>query len=302
MSEQFKLYNGVERGGEWYNYSVVKPLQCGGLGMLEGQNKTGAAKLFNLIKNSVDCLYTGAGKELPLEKPEDFLQLAVIDCWKIGYEQIKLTTKDNYPIIPENFFCPRCSLPGKENYTRVEESWQKLIEEGMIDEYFAEEPDSSFWVDLPDPIEIESLRNVAEGQYHEIRIRQLLLGDMIRIHKDQRALESEANMIYACIDACLVEIKGMSAKDFNIVKRSPGDYFSQKHIMTVENTEKIQDVTEVNLLGVDPGDRSIICKTCGEEIGGELDHTNFFQLLLRRKSSPVGKKTRKGISSGTIPA
>jgi rubredoxin len=302
MSEQFRLYHGVERGGEWYNFAVVKPLQGGGLVMLEGQNKTGAAKLFNLIKNSVDCLYTGAGKELPLETTEDYLQLAVIDCWKIGFEQIKLATKESHPIVPENFFCPTCSLPGKENYTKVEESWQKLIDDGMIDEYFADEPDNTFWIDLPNPIVVDGLRNVAEGEFHKIKLRHLLLGDMIRIHKDAQALENEANMIYATLDCCIIEVEKMAQKDFNILKRSPGDYFSKKYIITPDNMERIQDVTEANLLGIDAIDRSVICNNCGEEIGGGLDFTNFFQPLLRRKSSRKGRKARKGMTSGIIQA
>src|SRR4030042_5943677 len=112
---KFRLYCGLFRNGEWFNYCEVKPLKGGALALLEGQDKSGAARLLNLMKGSFSHLFTEEGKEFEC-KENDFLDLKVIDTWKIGYEQIKLATGNDYPIITENFFCPRCSKPETEHY------------------------------------------------------------------------------------------------------------------------------------------------------------------------------------------
>ena len=47
---RFRLYCGMVRNNEWYNYTEVQPLQGGVLAMLDGAEMTGAARILNLVK------------------------------------------------------------------------------------------------------------------------------------------------------------------------------------------------------------------------------------------------------------
>jgi hypothetical protein len=280
--ERFRLYCGLVRNGSWYNYAEVHPLTGGVLAMLDGGEKTGAARLLNLMKGSVKSFFTEDGQEYILQS-SDYEDIKVMDSWKIGYEEIKLKTGETHPIIPESFLCTRCSLPRREQYTNVNESWQSLIEAGMIDEIFLDSPNDTYEVTLPDPIEIQSMKTVAGGTFDTIVMRHATIGDMLRVHRSPEAMSSEANMICAMWDATIVEVKGMSQKDFNILKRNPAQSFSKKYFNTDANQEAIEEAQEINNVGLSAKYRIIYCQNCGNEIREGLDYTNFFSLLLPKK-------------------
>jgi hypothetical protein len=282
--ERFRLYCGLVRNGFWYNHAEVHPLTGGVLAMLDGAEKTGAAKLLNLIKGSMTEIYSEDGESYAL-KPSDYEDIKMLDSWKIGYEQIKLKTGETHPIIPESFLCTRCSLPRREQYTNVEVSWQELIDKGLIDEVFLDTPQFTYEVKLPDPIEIQTMKTIAGGKFDTIVMQHLSLGDVLKIHRNQEAMSSEANMIFASWDAAIIEVKGMSERDFNLIKRNPGQSFSKKYFSTDANQEAIEIAQDRNSVGIIADDRVVYCKNCGNEIREGLDYTNFFSLLLPKRSS-----------------
>lgn len=281
---KFRLYVGLIRDGKWFNYAEAHQVKGGTLTMLDSGDKSGAGRLLTLIKGSCSTLYTDEGEDYEL-KSNDYLDLKISDAWKIGYEEIKLVKGEEYPVIQENFFCEVCSKIRSERYTPVDESWQQLIDDGLIDEIYIDDKDCTFEVDLPDPIEIQANRTVAGGSFNKIIMAPVTIGDVIKIHKNSEAMATEANMIYASWDASIVEIPGLSARELNIIKRIPDSFFTKTYITTQANREAIEDAIDKNTAGIDASDRRVSCKFCGAEIGGYLDFTNFFSPLLPRKSS-----------------
>lgn len=282
----FRLYCGLMRDGDWFNYAEIVPLEGGVLAMLDGTDKTGAARLLNLMRGSVKKLYTEDRKEYEM-KQEDYNDLYLPDTWKIGYEQIKNTTRNDYPIIPENFFCDVCSSPHNERFTKVEESWQKLIEDGLIDEKFLDNYEDVFYeVELPNPITVEPNKTIIGGDFYKLKLRQLRISDMAKIHRNREALENSALMVYLTWEASIVDVIGLNERDFNVIKRIPNGNFVQKYIAYCnENIDALRDAIDENSVGIIPDDREVVCKYCGAPIGGGLDFTNFFLPLLPKKSN-----------------
>lgn len=281
---RFRLYCGISRDGKWLNHTEVEPLQGGVLAMLDSAEKSGAARLMNLMKGSVKTLYTEDGEEYQM-KPSDYDDIAVADTWKIGYEAIKLRTGEEYPVIPEAFYCEQCSRPKMEKYTKVNESWQKLIEDGIIDEIFLQNPDITFDVELAEPIVIPAGKTFGGGTYEVLVMKHMSLGDMLRIHRNQEALANEASMIRASWDATIVKIKGMNEADFNRIMKIPGQSFSKKYLTSEANQNAIEKAMDDNVVGLDAWRRVVYCENCGNELRGELDFTNFFSPLLPKKSN-----------------
>jgi hypothetical protein len=184
----------------------------------------------------------------------------------------------------ENFYCPRCSRPKYERYTEVKESWQTLIDKGLILEFYLQDKDATFKVSLPDPITIESGRMTAGGEFSELVMQPIALSDMLKIQKDPNAMATEANMTYATWDKMIVKIPGIAEKDFNILKMLDDTYFTKKYVTSQKNHEAIVQAENDNLLGIDAFKRSVMCSNCGAEIGGYLDFTNFFLPLLPKRS------------------
>jgi hypothetical protein len=279
---KFQLYCGIVRGNKWYNFAEVKPLTGGVIAMLDGAEKTGAARLLNLVKGSVSSFFTEEGDEFSL-KQNDYEDIKVVDTWKVGYESIKLKTGATHPIIPESFYCNRCSRPKAEQYTDINESWQTLIDQGLIDEIFLKNSDMTFDVELPNPIEIQANKTMAGGTFKTIIMQHISIGDMLKIHRSQWAMSSEANMIRAIWDASIVKIPGMSDVDFNRIKRIPEKSFTGTYLNTQANQDAIEEVMSENVVGIDAKDRVVYCKNCGNEIRDGLDYTNFFFPLLPKK-------------------
>lgn len=284
---KFRLYIGFVRNSQWYNYTEVHPIKGGSLSILDTGDKTGAARFLKLIKGSIDTVYTESGEAYDL-KEGDYLDIYSEDAWKIGYEAIKIRTGTEYPIIQENFFCPTCSSLNNERYTLVNESWQELIDKGLIDEYYAESPECEFKVEFPIPIVVEPSRMLVGGEFNELIMKPLTLRQMLDIHKNQLAMETEANLIYASWDAKIIKVPGLSDKDLNILKRTPESFFTKKYIVDQENYDAIIEAETKNGYGIDATDRKVYCKKCGNSVFkdnrgkeiGFLDQTNFFSPLL----------------------
>lgn len=279
---RIRLYSGIVREGKWYNHAEIEKLDGGGLTLLKGADRTGAARVLNLIKGSIKSVYTEGDEEYVL-KSNDYKDFKAVDSWKIGYEQIKLFSKEKYPAFLENFFCGTCSSPGREIYTEVKESWEKLIEEGYVSEYFQEDKEFFTEIKLPVPFVVEAERTIVGGAFDTLRVEPLSIGDMLQIHHDTKAMKDDASQIYATWDASIVEVKGMSSQELNILKRNPKSFFSEKYLNDPENIQTLIDSFEDIRLGMDATGRRISCRNCGAEVGGRLDFTNFFSPFLQKK-------------------
>lgn len=280
---RFQLYSGLVRDKKWYNFAEIERLQGGSLTLLKGGDKTGAARILNLLKGSLKKLYTENDEEYELTE-KDYRDIKTIDTWKIGYEQIKLFTGEKYPVFEENFLCTTCSRPGREFYTKVNESWEKLIEEGFVVEHFQQEPDEKITVKLPKPFVVEGERTVVGGTFDEIVLSPMTVGDMLQIHHDTNSMKDDASEVYAIWDVSIVEVKGMNPRDLVLLKRMPDKFFSETYLNDPENQQAIIDKFENMRLGFDAVGRRISCRNCGEEVGRRLDFTNFFSPLLEKSS------------------
>ncbi len=281
-----RLYVGLVRDGKWFNYVNMEEILGGGLAVLDGADKSGAARLLNLIRHAVKTLSTSNGEEYILQE-KDYLALKHEDCWKIGLECMKQFTGLNNPKFEEYFYCKVCSRQGLERYTKVEESWFDLIEKGWVDEHFLDNPEEiSYWTELPVGIEIEGGRAYQGGHYTRIRRESLSIGALISLASIQEAQQSEAHTLYHTWDAQITEIDGMSERDFNsLVKRNQRDSFTKKYLMHNDDLEAMANEENQSKIGIDASFRPVQCENCHTNIGGYLDFSNFFQLLLPRKSS-----------------
>jgi len=293
----FQLYCGLVRDGKWYNYAEVVPIEGGVLSIMDGLDKSGAGYMLKVVEGSVKTLSTKDGETLDL-RPEDYQDLKGKDGWKISEEAAKLFLGKNDIISNEHFFCPRCSSSKNEKYTQINESWQKLVEKGFIDENFLKDPSEFRWeTELPTPIEIKPLQgHVTGGTYTRIVREILSIGQMIRLSKDNWAAQTEANMLCATWDAEIVEVVGLSERELNILKRNNQENFSKKYLKDQSNIEAM--LNSERKIGYDAEFRRVMCKHCRAEIGGYLDFSNFFSFLSPKKSnqsaSSVGKTNRSG--------
>lgn len=277
----FQLYIGLVRGNDWYNHATVGTIRGGSLAVLDSADRKGTSRLLNLIKGSCKSLFTEDGKELVL-KDSDYHDLKVEDSWKIALESICEFTGQEFPMIEEHFFCKTCSSPGNERYTETNESWNKLIEDGFIDEHFLDKPDCSWKTELPVGFKIEANRLMQGGDFNKIVREPITLGQMIKLQNIPTLMNSEASLTYAVWDAQIKSIDGMDKRDLNIhVKRDPKDSFCRKHLIDNADIEAMDDQPPI---GIDAKFRQVSCKFCNTEIGGYLDFTNFFSFLSVKKS------------------
>lgn len=279
---KYRLYAGLVRHSVWYNYAErvgLDDFKGGSLAVLDGQDKSGAAKLINLAKGTVKKLYSEDGQEYEL-LDSDYETFTDADGFKIAMEAMRLITGEDYPVFDEYFFCQRCSTLKNEKYTHVRESWFDLIEQGFIDEIYLDDPDSSWVTELPHGVEIEGL---AQGTYKKIKRDLLTLGDMAIIQNTPECMETESNLIRAYWDMQIKEIQGLSPKEFNIyVKRSLKDSFSKRFIVNQKDINTMSN--SYKKIGLDTRYRSVRCQYCHYEIGGEVDFTNFLGFLFPKKS------------------
>ena len=128
-----KLYGGLKINDKWFNHVIVEPLKGGAIALIDGVDKSGAARLLNLIKSTVTKLYTENGEEYLL-KENDYTKLPYADAWKIALQYIKDFSGEGS--FTEHHFCNICSSPGSERYTEITENWNELIEVGYIEEIY----------------------------------------------------------------------------------------------------------------------------------------------------------------------
>lgn len=280
----FKLYAGMKINDVWYKKTEIDNIKGGVQALIDVPNKSGVSRLLSLIKAGVKKLFSDNDDEYILED-KDYLNIIMEDAWKIGYEIMKYLKRTDKLIFSEYFFCDVCSNIGTERYTQVNECWDTLIDDFIIDEYYLDNYDDLFFETvLPNGIEIETNKSFQGGVFNKIVRKPLTLGDLIGL-PDHR---TEADLICNIWDKQIVSICGMDDRMFQIyVKRSQKDSFTKKYIVFQDDMEEMMSS---NLqLGWDAQHREVKCQYCGNEIGGTLDFSNFFSPLLVKKSNQIGR-------------
>ena len=291
-----RLYCGIVIEGKWYNHFTLKKIKGGTLAILDGADKSGAAKLLNIVKGAIDKLYTAdGGSELELNDSQ-FLELKMADGWKIALEVIKMMKNEEYPKMRENFFCPTCSTPKNERYTELNESWHKLIEDGIIEEHFIDKPeDLGFWVELPIGLEIPAIGSkFLGGTFKKVKRETISFKDALRMSNTPSVMDSESRAVYAHWDLEIVAIEGIDQANINrMIKNNIADSFTQKYLTEQEDIDEMRD--SVVKIGLAAEDRPVSCKFCHSQIGGYLDFTNFFAFLFPKKSTQRGTISNVGM-------
>lgn len=284
-----QLYMGQVHNGKWFNHTEIEEIKGGSLAVLDSEDRSGSARLFNLVNSAVKSLYSAENEKYEMS-PKDYEDLKVEDCWKVAMEVMKAFRGTPYPVIEEYFHCPICSRSGRDRYTQIAESWHKLIEDGIVDENYAERKDPSWWTTLPRGIEIQGTKSFPGGTFRRIRRESITIGELIRIQNTPSLTSNESNLINAVWDCEIKEIEGMNEKDLNIyVKRNIKDGFCKKYLIHQEDIETM--AAEGTKYGLDATNREVRCKYCHHDIGGYLDFTNFFSFLFPKRSG----RGRKGL-------
>lgn len=281
-----QLYVGLKRNNKWYRNTEIQDIDGGGLAVLDGADKSGAARLLNLMKKSIKYLTNDADERYELNEV-DYFDLYVVDAWKIARHAMKKINNLEILKIVEFFYCPVCSHVGNEKYTKTEEDWDDLIEKGELFEYYLkDDEDPYYYCELQNGFTIQQDRVFSGGTFYKIKRELLTIGKMIKLEKNKWSSESEANMIFSIWDATIVEIPGMAPRDFDLlVRRNPMNSFCKTYIKSQADQDAMKESEDSFKIGLDAALRSIMCKHCHEEIGGYLDFTNFFQSLLPKSST-----------------
>jgi hypothetical protein len=282
----FRLYGGIERNGKWYNHAELEKLTGTTLAMLDLPDQTSVALLLNIIKNCLKKVFTASGEAFELRE-SDYLDIFFNDAWRICYELMKVVNHNEHTVIPEYFMCPRCSKMGDERYTKVEECWQDLIDKGLMDEHFFESFEQvRMPIKLAHGLEIPDIGNMKGGLFKEIVMTPRTIGEVLDVVHTPGCLENHARMVFAMWDIGIKEVKGLSMKELNILKRNLADSFTKKYITSNDDLDILNDA--IPKFGIDASPRRVNCKVCGGQIGGFLDFTNFFDFLFSRKSNRKG--------------
>lgn len=277
MSEIYRLYIGLVENGEWYNYAQNKEIQGGVLSLLDTRNDSISERIKLLTENSLDCLYKGPDGEGELKVTKEIVQrLKLDDAWKVSMEARKDFLGTDKPIIKESFLCHQCSVRGSEKYTTVEESWDELIDKGVMDEIYLDSSDCSRKTVLPVGIKISGTKIVANGVYTTLTREPLTLGQFHKISQIEEIMSNKALFLGATWDAQVKEIEGMSDRDLNVLKRNKKEPFTKKYLISKDDIDAMVDTFQI---GIDPKFRTVTCRNCQSEIGGGLDFTNFFDFI-----------------------
>lgn len=285
MNDKIRLYIGLVVNGEWYNYVKIEELQGGMIAMLDTADKTATGRLRGLVEQTVKYLYTDpeAGEEKELEMQNShYNDFKLDDAWKVALEIQKQFSGEEYPEFEEFFFCPVCSTQGRERYTKVKESWAKMIENGLIDEVYCDSPDCSEVVNLEHGIVIKDNKLVTHGKFSVFIVEPITISELQKITKNDFIVDNEALLLCAIWDTKIKAIEGLTSKDLNILKRSIKDPFTKKYLL---NKDDVEIMTNVTSYGMDADFRSVSCRYCHNEIGGGLDFTNFFEFAFPSRSN-----------------
>ena len=282
MNDKFKLYAGIERNDKWFNVASLDHLKGGVIALLDSDDRSTVGRMRTLIERCLSVLHDEDGNEHKMEKA-DYGDLCMDDGWKILLELQKQFLNQKYPEFTESFFCFNCSKQGLERYTTVKESWHKLIEDGIIDEIYHEDSDRGVEIQLPIGMEIE-IKGVTQGVYKDIVMEPITIAEMQKLVKIQTLTENEGLMLCAIWDTRIKEIKGLTQRELNILKRNPRDAFTRKYLVSKEDVEALSSDDRLSI-GMQPQYRTVSCDYCYTEIGGGLDFTNFFDFIVPKKSS-----------------
>ncbi len=283
MSDMFRLYAGMDINEEWYNHTKTDEIKGGIIALLDSEDRSSTGRLRTLVEGTVKSLFTADGKEYEMTKG-DYANIKIDDAWKIALELQKQFLNEEYPIMTESFFCAKCSRRNEERYTTIKTSWQKLIEDGIIDEVYLDSSDCRVMIELPVGLNINDSKAVTNGVYKEIFVEPLTLGELQKLVKIPALMENEGLMLCGIWDTKIKEIKGLSGRDLNILKRNPRDSFTRRYLIAKEDIDEMTD-NKKSRLGLNAEFRSVSCQYCNNEIGGGLDYTNFFDFIVPKKLS-----------------
>lgn len=286
----FRLYGGLVREGVWYNHAKLVDVIKGGMFAILGgrNNDTGADKILKLIKASVKKIYTEDGQEYELQE-KDYVDFLMCEGFKIGMEVMKKLLNTKYPKFKEYFFCPRCSTEGNQRYTEVCESWDELIEKGLIDENFIEDPkDLEFTVELPVGITLPDSAKYQSGTFNKLTRRHITIEKQIEINDTPECVGDYSRQLQAKWDQEIIAIEGVSEQTLNHYKRRLSDSFCDRFLIHQDDIAAM--VNASMRLGIDATDRKIKCSNCNHLIGGDVDFTNFFSFLLPGKMNPASQQ------------
>ncbi len=281
MSKSFRLYVGLVRGGVWYNYTELGDLKGAALALDDSRDATGIGRYKNLLKHLIKELLTEGGGERYELQDHDYDDIKFADSMKIGLMAAHHFSVDS--AFDEFFPCPACSSGLRMSNTKRRESWLKLIADADIDEHYLETEDCSWQTDLPCGIIIEDAGSNNDGTYKRVRREPVTIGEIVKISHNENMNKTEGMLECAKWDAEIKEIEGLDPTALKRLKRNPAQSFSKKHI------EEVADVDEMRSsypkIGIDAEFRKVTCETCNNEIGGYLDHTNFFSLFQGKKAA-----------------
>jgi hypothetical protein len=128
------------------------------------------------------------------------------------------------------------------------------------------------------------IKGVTQGNYKELVMEPVTISEMQKLVKIQTLTENEGLMLCAIWDTRIKEIKGLSQRELNILKRNPRDSFTRKYLIHKDDIDAISTDDRLTI-GMQPQYRTISCEYCYAEIGGGLDFTNFFDFIVPKKSS-----------------
>ena len=275
----------------WYNYAEVGELVGGALKALDTPHKSTARIFANIARQSVTEFTDETGVEKLTPDDTLFKNLPFVDTIKIAMENMRVVTGEDEPVIKENFFCTTCDR-GARQPTTIKESWIKLIEDGMMDEFFTEKKEDLEWdIELPRGIEVparDSGRNFKGGTYTKLRIGHITTEEQLDCTVNPK-FDTEAKQAAGGWDKEIHSIEGLDVRDFNILLRRNSDLpFTFQYM-----THKVDQDALINSkpkIGIDGSERMIKCRYCQAPINGGVDITNFFFYLSPEKSSQESKK------------
>lgn len=285
-----RLYLGLVYGDKWYNHTKVHELRGGGLAAFQG--KSSGDMLLNVLKNSITHLYTADGEDSIELDDKLYLKMKFVDCFLIAMEAMRsFRPNDKYPVFQEWFRCDVCSSAGNERFTEVNQSWHWLIEEGEVEQIYAEKPEEVRWsVELPVGLQIKERRSFAGGMFKQLRCEHMSIADMMDIMSDP-SNKNEADNTNAKWDGEIIAVKGIDDRNFNLYARKVGNYsFTKEYLTNRLDQEAMTDA--IPLLGLDATNRKIRCTHCNQRIEGSLDLTNFFDWLLPTSKGRNGRAKR----------
>lgn len=281
-----QLYAGFVRGTTWYNYAEVGELVGGALKALDTPHKSTARIFANIARQSVTEFWDATGVEKLTPDDTLFKNLPFVDTIKIAMENMKIVMGEDEPKIKENFFCATCDR-GARHPTVIEESWAKLIKDGMMDEIFTEKMEDLEWtIELPRGIEIpqrDKGRNFKGGTFKTLTVKHISTEEQLDVAANPK-YDTEAKQAAGGWDREIQAIEGMDVRDFNIFLRRNSDQPFTFQYMAHKADQDIMANSKPKI-GIDGTERMIKCRYCQVPISGGVDITNFFSYLSPEKQS-----------------